>query len=104
MVLPPWSHVYRTGHLKKMKLCGQRMLCGQRRVCVEWARYLGRHIANCHLGGEDWFGTHCSRCSPGGPTSCLPRMLRFCDRARSKLEAWSGLLMPGYMDPSSTQK
>ena len=68
-------------------------------MCAERAWYLGRHFANCHLGGEDWFGTHCSRYSPGDPASCLPRMLRFYDKARSKLEAWSGLLMLGYMDP-----
>ena len=33
MVLPLWSHVYSTGLLKKLKLCGQRSLCGQRRLC-----------------------------------------------------------------------
>ena len=27
MVLPLWSHVYCTGRLKRMKLCGQRRLC-----------------------------------------------------------------------------
>lgn len=62
MALPLWSQGYSTGCVKKLKFCGQRSLCGQRRLCV-WSGhgFWAGTLACFPLGGEDWFGAHCSR-------------------------------------------
>lgn len=100
MVLPLWGQEFFTGWLPE-----QIEVVWAEKQCVKWSGLIARQAcwACCLLGGDDWFGTHCSRMISRQPCVLLaPRMLRFCDIA-TWAEGIVCVLTLGYVDPAGTQ-